>query len=330
MGIVRRTTGIVMSIAVCILMASAISISAGSLNSPGAPGNINSSFYTLEDIYNRLNAGTPGTPRVFTEPAAWTDAGVMHTLSEIMGKAPVVDDTNGAANTDVLSGKTFWGLSSGAWGPRTGTMVNVGAQAITPGTSEVTITQGYHNGSGRVATDVNLATENIKSGTTIFGVAGTLLSAQVPRTGQTATLPYPSQPTGSDGDLKKGVAWPEPRFTASNGTVRDNLTGLIWLQNADYNSTTSTTGTTTWAGALSFCNALKSGQCGLNDLSTVGQWRLPNYFELVSLLDLAYANPVLSNDVGTGHYLLGATSSFTGVHSLSTNLYWSSTTRARV
>ena len=108
MGIVRRTTGIVMSIAVCILMASAISISAGSLNSPGAPGNIDSSFYTLEDIYNRLNAGTPGTPRVFTEPAAWTDAGSMHTLSEIMGKAPVVDNTSGAANTDVLSGKTFW------------------------------------------------------------------------------------------------------------------------------------------------------------------------------------------------------------------------------
>lgn len=105
MGIVHRTTGIVMSIAVCILMASAISISAGSLNSPGAPGDTSS--YTLEDIYNRLNIGTTGTPRVFTEPAAWTEVGVMHTLSEIMGKAPVVDDTNGAAVTDVLLGKTF-------------------------------------------------------------------------------------------------------------------------------------------------------------------------------------------------------------------------------
>ena len=127
MGIVHRTTGIVMSIAVCILMASAISISAGSLNSPSVPGNITSSFYTLEDIYKRLDAGTTGTPSVFTEPAAWTEDGVMHTLSEIMGKAPVVDDTNGAAITDVLAGKTFWGLKSGAWGPRTGTMVNVGA-----------------------------------------------------------------------------------------------------------------------------------------------------------------------------------------------------------
>jgi len=178
MGIVHRTTGIVMSIAVCILMASAISISAGSLNSPSVPGNITSSFYTLEDIYKRLDAGTTGTPSVFTEPAAWTEAGVMHTLSEIMGKAPVMDGTNGAAiTTDVLLEKTFWGLKSGAWGPRTGTMANVGAQNITPGTSEVTITQGYHNGLGRVATDADLLDINIKKDVNIFGVVG---SAPIP------------------------------------------------------------------------------------------------------------------------------------------------------
>ena len=33
---------------------------------------------------------------------------------------------------------------------------------------------------------------------------------------------------------KKGVAWPNPRFTDNgNGTVTDNLTGLIWLKNAN-------------------------------------------------------------------------------------------------
>jgi hypothetical protein len=31
-----------------------------------------------------------------------------------------------------------------------------------------------------------------------------------------------------------GVAWPNPRFTDnSDGTVTDNLTGLIWLKNAN-------------------------------------------------------------------------------------------------
>ncbi len=32
----------------------------------------------------------------------------------------------------------------------------------------------------------------------------------------------------------KGIAWPAPRFTDNmNGTVVDNLTGLVWLKNAD-------------------------------------------------------------------------------------------------
>jgi hypothetical protein len=40
--------------------------------------------------------------------------------------------------------------------------------------------------------------------------------------------------THDDGDLKKGVAWPTPRFTKNNNdTVTDNLTGLIWLKNAN-------------------------------------------------------------------------------------------------
>jgi hypothetical protein len=52
--------------------------------------------------------------------------------------------------------------------------------------------------------------------------------APVPQTGQTA-----SYAAGDDGDIQAGVPWPVPRFTDNgNGTVRDNLTGLIWLKNA--------------------------------------------------------------------------------------------------
>jgi hypothetical protein len=52
--------------------------------------------------------------------------------------------------------------------------------------------------------------------------------ARVPKTGQTS-----SWAAGDDGDLEKGVDWPSPRFVDNgNGTVTDNLTGLMWLQDA--------------------------------------------------------------------------------------------------
>ena len=36
---------------------------------------------------------------------------------------------------------------------------------------------------------------------------------------------------GQDGELQAGVNWPTPRFTDNgDGTVTDNLTGLIWLK----------------------------------------------------------------------------------------------------
>ena len=306
-----------MSIVVCILMAPAISISAGPLISPSAPSDIGSSYYTLEDIYNRLNSGTAGTPRVFTEPT--TTAGAMYTLTEIMGKAPVVDNTSGAAITDVLSGKTFWGLRSGEWGPVTG---NVAAGANVTGTALImTIPNGLYSGSKTAtATSSALLAENIKSGTTIFGVVGTYGgSALVPRTGQTQTVPLDLAPVGSDGNLHKGVTWPSPRFTNNNnGTVTDNQTGLIWLKNANC------FGIKTWVTALTSCNALANGTCNLTDGSVSGSWRLPNRFELESLLDLAYHNPALSDDAGTGHQSEAGISSFT-VTSVD---YWSSSTRA--
>ncbi len=133
----------------------------------------------------------------------------------------------------------------------------------------------------------------------------------IPRTGQTT-----SYATGDDGDLQKGVTWPNPRFTNNNdGTVTDNLTGLIWLKDA------SCFGVKTWTEALTECNNLASGSCGLSDNSTAGEWRLPNRTELESLLNYAYYDPMLSNTSGTAQWTEG--NPFTGVQS---NYYWSSTT----
>ena len=84
--------------------------------------------------------------------------------------------------------------------------------------------------------------------------------APVEQTGQTT-----SYATGDDGDHEKGVEWQNPRFTDNgDGTVTDNLTGLIWLKDANC------FGTRTWNNALSDSNGLASGSCGLTDGSNAG------------------------------------------------------------
>ena len=131
--------------------------------------------------------------------------------------------------------------------------------------------------------------------------------AYVQKTGQTT-----SYATGDDGDLQKGVSWPSPRFTNNgDGTVADNLTELIWLQNANRPAAGQS-----WANAVTYCNNLADDGGELTDGSVAGDWRLPNVNELISLLDFGQSLPLLPN----GH-------PFTGVVSGS---YWSSTTEADV
>jgi len=256
---------------------------AGDPNTPtGAPGAAASAMFTLESIYQRLATGAAGAKRVapFAEPSAGPGA-MGHTLDEVMGLAPAVDNTNGATEGNVMTGKTFWGLTAGAWGLKTGTL----AAATNP--------------------------------------------APVPKTGQTAcydnttptpvivVCPFAALP-GQDGDNQKGVTLPNPRFTDNgDGTVKDNLTGLIWLKNANCFSTR------TWAQALTDAAGLASGSCGLTDGSTAGQWRLPNKRELFSLTHDGYSFPSLTNDAGDAKWGTTGTSSFTNVQTV---IYWSATT----
>jgi hypothetical protein len=112
--------------------------------------------------------------------------------------------------------------------------------------------------------------------------------ARVPPTGQTTCYnslgnPIDCAGTGQDGDIQAGVTFNGPRFTDQhNGAVRDNLTGLIWVQEANC------FGVVTWDQALSAANTLASGRCGLSDGSVAGDWRLPNLKELMSLIDYAF------------------------------------------
>ena len=134
--------------------------------------------------------------------------------------------------------------------------------------------------------------------------------APVPKTGQTT-----SYATGDDGDLELGVTSPNPRFTdKGDGTVMDNLTGLIWLKNAGCLNAKP------WSDAITLADSLhdgwtgdgSGGDCGLSDSSSAGDWRLPNIRELHSLIDFSNATPAIP----TGH-------PFTGVQ---VGFHWSSTT----
>lgn len=167
--------------------------------------------------------------------------------------------------------------------------------------------------------------------------------ARLPRTGQTTCYDEDGVVvacgTGiglaQDGDLQLGVTWPNPRFTDNgDGTVRDDLTGLIWLADAGCAATVGgivKTTTLTWADALTWANALEEGHCGLTDGSVAGKWRLPNLRELQSLVHYGFTSPALPNRVGTGHCDPGAPSecAFSGVGvSGSSTVYWTSSTTA--
>lgn len=128
--------------------------------------------------------------------------------------------------------------------------------------------------------------------------------APAEQTGQTT-----SYATGDDGEHHSGVPFPEPRFVDNeNGTIMDNLTGLIWMKNADC------LGMREWNLALSDCNGLADGQCGLTDGSITGDWRLSQIKELQSLIDFSATQPALPSE-----------HPFTNVQF---GYYWSSTTEA--
>ena len=90
-------------------------------------------------------------------------------LFGVAGSSSVVDTSDALATaSQILIGST--GYVNGS--KLIGAMANNGAVTITPGATAKAIPIGYHNGSGTVATDVNLVTGNILGGKTIFGVTG--------------------------------------------------------------------------------------------------------------------------------------------------------------
>ena len=233
----NRWTGMVVGVVMGVLF-SAVVVLAGGLEPSAGPTLPGSQMYTLEQIYDRLNAGTAGSKMsTFTEPNSGP-ASTGHTLDDIMGKAPEVN-ANGASVGDVAAGKTFWGLTSGEWGPRTGTGVSCA-----------------------------------------------------------------------------GVFSPLGRWCDNlNGTVTDAQTGLVWLKDASWGGINPWRENTVdgYNDAHTRAGLLSNGWGSLFDGSVVGDWRLPTFTELKTLI--------------TGIESIRSTSMyfFSGVQM---SYYWSSTTFA--
>ena len=130
--------------------------------------------------------------------------------------------------------------------------------------------------------------------------------ANVWKTGQKTSY-YP----GDDGDIQAGVSWPSERFTDNgDGTVTDNLTGLMWTKNGSTPVVdTCPAGIMTWQDALDFVACLNAKKyLGYED------WRLPNRKEFFSLIDCSQVNPALP----TGHPFVNLTTE-------PNSNYWAST-----
>jgi len=115
--------------------------------------------------------------------------------------------------------------------------------------------------------------------------------------------------TGQDGDIRAGVPWPDPRFTdIGDGTIRDNLTGLVWTQDAKISCTS--TGPN-WSSALVYVAGMNSG---VNPNFGYTDWRLPNALEMLSLSH--------QGEYYTGEWL--ESQGFTNVGTYASS-YWTST-----
>jgi hypothetical protein len=121
-------------------------------------------------------------------------------------------------------------------------------------------------------------------------------------------------------DMKPTIIIPQPRFTINgDGTVTDNDTGLVWLEDA------GCIGPQNWDDAMSTAALLDSDTdpCGLTDGSQAGDWRLPTKEEWEEFVCTQYTNPAVCNTEGIGQWAEG--DPFMNVYYIIVANYWSST-----
>jgi hypothetical protein len=129
--------------------------------------------------------------------------------------------------------------------------------------------------------------------------------------------------TGQDGELQKGVA---RSFTdRGDGTIADNATGLMWEKLSDDDTIHDTDNLYSWTDAFAAKVAL------LNSTAFAGytDWRVPNVFELFSLVDNTglspHFNEVFDSACVPGCDVLTCSCATHAVEGGNVAAYWSST-----
>jgi len=319
-------------------------VQAGTITPPS--GTPVAQFYTLTDIFNRLDTNATATVGDHSFTFADALAGGGKTLTEIYNAIPTINPAK------LLSDTTYLGV--------TGTIATQTLSAAND-----TVSAGYYDATTLSAVDTDLVAGNIKSGSTIFGVAGNVSAGYTYGSNDanyvlgTATAPgtalyhlysgsiadYP-QNTGGIEDYNNAGARPADAYAktwttcnvgnsycgtndATYAEAKDESTGLVW-------STQFGVNTWFWANNCLYPNLLDAdGVCdntpvsepackcvkldGINGAKTGceaigdGNWRLPYQKEIMqAYIDGSYNNPAILANTNFAHWTSTTTFSSAG------------------
>ena len=135
--------------------------------------------YYASNATKAVSAGSATAPASITGSSASVSTGTNTlTLSKTVSITP-----------SVTAGYVASGTAGNASVSLTASVTTKAAATITPGTSNQTISSGtYLTGTQTIAGDADLVAGNIKSGVTIFNVAGSLSAATISQDGVTKVL----------------------------------------------------------------------------------------------------------------------------------------------
>lgn len=215
-----------------------------------------------------------------------------------------------ASHPALTSGNPFLQVSTGIYWSSTSYF---GGQAGSPYAWAIRMDDGRYINDG-------VLNNKISAANAVWAVRG--LGRGPAKLAATGYYDEPGQQVpGDDGSIQAGVGLTWPRWIDNgNGTLTDSMTGLVWLKAADCILDT-------WSGSLARIHSLASGQCGLADGSSPGDWRMPNRNEIQSLEDrmvnneadfmnamfvwkgsgTVYQEPIFSNFVASSYYWTSTT-----------------------
>lgn len=155
-----------------------VSKSGTDISASGDTVTVPAGYYSTQQT-KAVASGSATAPATITGTSATVSTGTNTiTLSKTISVTPTVS-----------AGYVSSGTAGNASVSLTASVTTKGATTYTPGTSDQTIASGtYLTGAQTISGDADLVASNIKSGVTIFGVAGSLTSATVSQNASTKVL----------------------------------------------------------------------------------------------------------------------------------------------